>query len=81
MLAELKKKNPRSANTGERKKKHHQFLTRDYGHPALTEHLSNVTFLMSGCTIWDDFKKRLDIAKQRYGKTTEMDLDDPNQPN
>ncbi|HEW79575.1 MAG TPA: hypothetical protein ENH34_06415 [Phycisphaerales bacterium] len=70
----LKKKNPRDKATGSRKHKHHQHLTRDYGHPVLTEHLSNVTFLMASCTDWKDFKKRLDIAKPKFGKTIEMDV-------
>lgn len=73
VLDALKKKNPRLA-TGGRKHKYHQSLTRDYGHPALTEHISNVVFLMAGCTDWDDFKRRLNTAKQKYGKTIEMDV-------
>lgn len=59
-------KNPRDETGGGRKHKHHQFLTRDFGHPALTEHISNVTFLMSGCSDWKDFKKRLDQAKPKH---------------
>lgn len=73
VLSELKEKNPRRDNRG-RKRKHHQYLTSDVGHPALTEHISNVTFLMSSCSDWDDFKKRLDIAKPKFGKTIEMDI-------
>ena len=74
VLKELKSKNPRDETGGGRKHKHHQFLTRDFGHPALTEHISNVTFLMSGCSDWKDFKKRLDQAKPKYGDTIEMDV-------
>ena len=74
VLETLKKKNPRAVETGVRKRKHHQHLTRDYGHPVLTEHLSNVTFLMSGCTDWEDFRKRLDLAKPKQGSTIEMDF-------
>lgn len=73
VLKELREKNPRQDNRG-RKKKHHQFLTKDVGHPALTEHISNVTFLMSGCSDWVDFKKRLDQAKPKYGDTIEMNI-------
>ena len=67
ILDELKTKNPRQDNRG-RKRKHHQFLTRDIGHPALTEHISNVTFLMASCSDWNDFKSRLDKAKPKFGK-------------
>jgi hypothetical protein len=72
---ELKNKNPREPGASSRKRKHHQFMTRDYGHPALTEHLSNITFLMSGCSSWDDFKQRLNRARPKYGDTISMDLD------
>ena len=74
VLSDLKKKNPRSDETGERKKKHHQFLTRDYGHPALKEHLSNVTFLMAGCSDWGTFQSMLNKAKPKHGNTLEMDV-------
>jgi len=74
VLKTLKEKNPRENHTTTRKRKHHQYLTRDYGHPALTEHLSNVSFLMSGCSTWDEFKKSLDRAKPKYGDTIEMDI-------
>lgn len=73
ILSELKEKNPRTENRG-RKKKHHQYLSREIGHPALTEHISNVTFLMSGCTDWADFKKKLDRAKPKFGNTLELEV-------
>ena len=41
-------------------------MTRDYGHPALKEHLSNVIFLMRGCLDFDDFKMLLDKAAPKY---------------
>ena len=69
----LKEKNPR-LSSGFRSRKHHQHLTRDYGHPELTDLLSNVIFLMKGCTSWDDFKDRLNRAKPRYGKTLLLDF-------
>ena len=71
---ELKKKNPRQPKTGLRKYKHHQYLTRDYGHPELRELLSNVIFMMKGCADWEQFKKIIDKAKPKYGKNIEMDI-------
>lgn len=68
VLKELKKKNPRTAS-GNRKRKHHQHLTREYGHPELTQHLSNVVFLMKSCASDKEFKERLDIAAPKYGET------------
>lgn len=72
--AALKKKNPRLKSTGERKHKHHQLLTKDYGDPALKELLSNAIFLMKGCSTWDEFKSLIDKAKPKYGNTLEMDI-------
>ncbi|MFX0201333.1 MAG: P63C domain-containing protein [Candidatus Hodarchaeota archaeon] len=68
VLNELKNKNPRQP-TGHRRRRHHQYLTRDYGHPVLKEHLSNIIFLMKSCTKWDDFKRRLSRASPKYGDT------------
>jgi hypothetical protein len=68
VVKELKNKNPRLPS-GQRKRKHHQYLTRDIGHPALKEHLSNIIFLMRGCTKWDDFKRRLNRSRPKYGDT------------
>ena len=71
---ELKRKNPRVTNSGGRRRKHHQHLTRDYGHPELKDLLSNTIFLMKGCSSWQDFKIMLDRAKPKYGNTIEMRL-------
>jgi hypothetical protein len=73
VLNALKEKNPRSA-AGGRARKHHQHLTRDYGHPALKEHLSNVIFLMRTCNSWNDFKERLDLASPKFGETMRLQL-------
>jgi len=71
VLEELRKKNPRTESGG-RSRKHHQHLTRDYGHPALKEHLSNVTFLMKTCQTDAEFKKRLDFAAPKHTDTPMM---------
>lgn len=71
---ELKKKNPRETGASSRKRKHHQYLTPDYGHPELKQLLSNVVFLMRGCNDWATFKMQLDKAQEKYGDTIEMDI-------
>jgi len=73
VLKELRKKNPVSSS-GLRKRKHHQYLTRDIGHPALKDHLMNIIFLMRGCTSWSDFKRRLERASPKYGDTFPLEL-------
>jgi len=70
----LKEKNPR-LESGYRRRRHHQFLTRDYGHPKLKEHLSNLIFLMKGCANWSDFRRRLNRASPKYGDTIPMDFE------
>ncbi len=69
----LREKNP-ALPTGHRKRKHHQYLTRDIGNPALREHLTKVIFLMKACTSWSDFKRRLERASSKYGDTIPMDF-------
>ncbi len=71
---ELKKKNPRQQKTGTRRHKHHQLLTRDYGHPELKELLSNAIFMMKACSSWGQFTALLNKAKPKYGNTIEMDV-------
>lgn len=75
VLKELKRKNPRQPS-GHRKRKFHQYLTRDWGIPELTDHLSNVTFLMKTCEDgeWGEFKERLNLASPKYGDTIPLGL-------
>jgi hypothetical protein len=75
VLKALKKKNP-VTEKGYRKARHHQLFTRDYGHPAMKEHLANVIFLMRTCVSWADFKRRLDRAAPRQGDTIPLPFDD-----
>ncbi len=74
-LKALREKNP-VLLSGHRKRRHHQYLTRDIGDPALREHLTKVIFLMRGCTKWNDFKRRLERASPKYGDTMPLDFED-----
>ncbi len=58
LLAELEKKNP-ADDTGNRKARHHQWLTPDVGHPALNMHLAGVIALMKASTTWKGFWMKL----------------------
>lgn len=71
VLKALREKNPR-LSSGERARKHHQYFTRDLGHPELKQHLSNVVFLMRTCKMWNEFKDRLDIASPKFGDTMSL---------
>lgn len=68
ILDELRLKNPLSA-TGSRKTKHHSWLTPDYGHPKLKEHLIGLVVLgrASGYD-WTTFKRLVDRSYPRYDK-------------
>lgn len=68
ILEELEKRNPRDEQ-GNRKAKHHQWLTTDVGHPALAQHLYAVVGLMRISPNWEIFKHNLDLAFPRKGDT------------
>src|SRR5690606_8227223 len=64
---ELRRLNPVTAS-GQRKSKHHQWLTGDVGHPKLSQHLSAVIALMRASDNWDIFMKLVDRALPRQAK-------------
>lgn len=69
---ELSSKNP-SDETGNRKARHHQWLTTDIGHPRLAEHLSGVIALMRVFKHdWEAFKDALDKAFPKFGETMSL---------
>jgi hypothetical protein len=60
VLDELESINPRV--DGNRRAKHHQWLTEDVGHPKLKEHLMKVVTLMQAAHSWDEFKLMINRA-------------------
>ncbi len=56
VLDELRRKNPANEK-GQRKHKHHQFLTEDIGNPHLEKHLAQVTMLMRISPNWPAFER------------------------
>lgn len=66
LVDELKERNPKT-EAGYRKAKHHQWLTDDVGHPALTNHIHAVMGLMRASKSWDMFKNLLDAAFPKKG--------------
>ena len=61
----LQKENP-TTSSGRRRHRHHQLLTEHIGLPALREHLSAVTVLMTVSDSWDHFKDMLDKAIPKH---------------
>lgn len=62
VLDELKRKNP------ENRKRNHQYLSDDVGHPHLQRQITATTTLMRASETWDGFKTLFDTANRR-GKT------------
>ncbi len=61
VLEELRARNP-TLPDGNRKNKHHQWLTPNHGHPALQKHLEGAIALMRVSTTWEEFKANLEKA-------------------
>jgi hypothetical protein len=76
VLDELKRITPKD-DKGRRRHRYFQRLTEDVGHPRLREHLAAVIALMKATTNWGQFKRAIERALPRYGKTVPLDIDDP----
>jgi hypothetical protein len=74
ILQELQKRNPKDPK-GQRKSKHHQWLTKDIGNPALSQHLYAVIGLMRASSSWDQFKRMLQRGFPKKGENLEIPLD------
>lgn len=74
LLKELEGKNPKNAS-GNRTTKHHQWLTDDIGHPALTAHLHATMGFMRASENWDQLKSLMDRAFPRKGDTMTLRFD------
>lgn len=64
ILEELKKINPLNCN-GNRTHRHHQFLTEDVGHPALTKQILKIDTLMSASENKEEFETLFEKIRQR----------------
>lgn len=67
LVEELEKRNPKGEN-GYRKTRHHQWMSEDIGHPALSEHIHSVMGLMRASDSWDQFMILIDRAFPKKGK-------------
>jgi hypothetical protein len=77
VLEELRKLSPKDEK-GRRKNKLFQWLSPDFGHPVLKNHISGVIYLARANEDWDVFNRALDRAAPPLGKTLLLPLpDDP----
>lgn len=67
VLEELRRVNPVGEH-GNRKSKHHQWLTEDMGHPKLLQHLFALVALMRAAQTWDQFKTMVNMAFPKHVK-------------
>ena len=68
VLAELRKNNP-VTETGHRKYKHFQWLTKEIGHPALNQILYRLIGMMEASPTWEAFKIKVDTKLPRWDRT------------
>jgi len=73
VLEELETRNPKDEK-GNRKAKHHQWLTDDIGHPALAQHLYGIIGLMRSADSWDQLMRRADRAYPKRGSCVQLEL-------
>lgn len=75
VIEELRRKSERDKR-GNLKKHLHRQLTRDFGHPALREHLASVVTLMKVSKNYDEFYKHLEDIHQKYNTNLKLPLDE-----
>ncbi len=71
VIEELERKNP-SDGKGQRKSRHHQWLTEDIGNPALAQHMYALIGFMRAEDNWDSFKARFHRAYPKKGETLSL---------
>ena len=80
LLAALREKNP-VEESGRRKHKHFQWMSKEIGHPALVQHLYRLIGMMEAQPNggWDNFKRTVDTKLPKLGQNLLLDLrEEPN---
>ena len=75
VLKELRELNPKDER-GFRKVRHHQFLTADIGHPALSQHIHALLAIMRISDDWDSFYLRIQKAFPKRGDQLSLDFEE-----
>lgn len=75
ILEQLRILNPKT-ESGRRKQKHHQWLTHDVGHPALSQHLFAVCAMMRAHSRWETFFHALQLALPKLNEGVQLNFDD-----
>lgn len=75
VLGELRSKNP-VLPQGYRRYRFHQWLTSDYGHPRLREHIAGVIALMRASKDWDQFMRLIQKAYPKFDENFLLEIDE-----
>lgn len=76
VLHELERLNP-PTEAGYRKYRHHQFLTRDIGHPALSRRLYELIGMARASETWEKFYRLVDRTFPKLNATLPLPLEYP----
>lgn len=74
VLDELRLRNPADEH-GRRRRRHHQFLTEEIGHPHLQRQIVAVTTLMKASRNWSEFQRLFNAAFPGDAREQQMDLE------
>ncbi len=76
ILDELQSRNPKDER-GNRRSKHHQWLTEDVGHPALAQHLYATIGFMRASMDWPQFYHMMERAFPKMNTTLTLNFPEP----
>jgi hypothetical protein len=76
IIEELERLNPPS-EAGYRKHRHHQYLTRDVGHPVLSRRLYELIGMARASETWDKFYRLVDRTFPKVNTTMLLPMPDP----
>lgn len=82
VLEDLRRKNPIDPAKGRRKQRHHQWLTREHGHPMLQAHIECVKAVMRFSREWREFYFKLNEYRPKINEVAFLrgfDFEDPDQ--
>lgn len=71
LLDELRRNNPKNEK-GNRKHRHHQFFTKDIGHPELTGRIYQLLGMARVSKSWEEFYEAVDEAFPKQGSTLKL---------